>query len=59
MTDFIGGLINFLVEVLITATGRGLLKLFGARRPQELASLFAGIALWAFVAILVSIAVLR
>ena len=59
MTDFIGGLINFLVEALITTTGRGLLKLFGARRPHELASLFAGMALWALVAILISIAVLR
>ncbi|WP_342729747.1 hypothetical protein [Bradyrhizobium sp. B117] len=59
MVEFIGSLIDFLVEAFITAMGRGVLKLFGVRRPQEIASLFAGMALWALVAILVFAAVLR
>lgn len=59
MTDFIGGLINVFVEIFITATGRGLLKLFGARRPYEIASLFTGMAFWALIATLVCAAVLR
>ena len=59
MTDFIGGLINFLVEIFVTATGRGVLKLFGVGRPHELASLFAGLAFWALLAIAIGIAVLR
>lgn len=59
MIDFIGSLINFLVEIFVAATGRGLLKLFGARRPHELASLFTGLAFWALVAIPIGIAVLR
>lgn len=59
MTDFIGGLINVVVEIFIMATGRGLLKLFGVRRPHEIASLFTGMAFWALVAIPYCAAVLR
>ena len=53
MVEFIRSLIDFLVESFITATGRGVLKLLGVRRPQEIASLFAGMAFWALVAFLV------
>ena len=59
MVEFIGSLIAFLGEIFITATGRGVLKLFGVRRSQEIASLFAGMVFWGLLAILVFAAVLR
>ncbi|TWB04770.1 hypothetical protein [Bradyrhizobium stylosanthis] len=53
MVEFIRSLIDVLVETFITATGRGVLRLFGLRRPHDIASLFAGMACWALVAILI------
>ncbi|MFK4507491.1 hypothetical protein LPJ38_25065 [Bradyrhizobium daqingense] len=58
MVDPIGSVIDYLVEPLIMTVGRGVLKLFGVRRPHEIAALFAGIGFWALVAILVWAAVL-
>ncbi|WP_027550877.1 MULTISPECIES: hypothetical protein [Bradyrhizobium] len=52
MVDLIGRLLNTLVEVFVEATGRAVLKLFGARRPHELACLVTGLVFWTFVGIL-------
>lgn len=59
MVEFIRSLIDFLVETMIAATGRAVLRLFGVRGPREIAALLAGMVFWALVAILIGAAVLR
>jgi hypothetical protein len=47
--------IKFVVDHVITPPGRWVLEQIGVRHPQEheIASLFIGIAFWAFVVVLV------
>ena len=49
MADLIVGLVSALFEVFFEKTGRGMLSLFGLRRPHQLPSLFTGMAFWIVV----------
>jgi hypothetical protein len=51
--DFIDDTVTFLVKRVITPPGQWVLEQFGERRPNEIASLFTGIAFWTFVVFLV------
>jgi hypothetical protein len=53
MADLIAGLAQALFEAFFAATGRGLLGLFGWRRPHDLSSFFAGMVFWIIVGVLV------
>lgn len=55
MDDYFYDTIKFLVEHVITPPGRWVLEQFGVGRPHEhdIASLFTGLAFWAFVVFLV------
>jgi hypothetical protein len=52
MADLIVGLVSALFEAFFEKTGRGLLSLFGLRRPHHLTSLFTGMAFWIVVGLL-------
>ena len=56
---FVRDLISFLIDTLVTGTGRSLLWEMNEREPPEIVALVIGLAFWALVAILICAAVLR